>query len=75
MGNLKLWARQHALAVARPPELPAFGAGRNSPQLRHALPKGASLNTIVEFGLVFLPVLAYSLLATFPNCIQRYITY
>jgi hypothetical protein len=27
-------------------------------QLRHALPPGASLNRIVEFGLVFLPVLA-----------------
>jgi hypothetical protein len=44
-------------------------------QSRHAALTGASLKMIVEFGLVFLPVLAYSLLATFPNCIQRYITY
>ena len=29
-------------------------------QSRHALPKGASLNKIVGFGLVFLPVLACS---------------
>jgi len=57
------------------PKSPGFGQTAIVFQLRHALPKGASLNSIVGFDLVFLPVLACPLLATFPNCIQRYITY
>jgi hypothetical protein len=52
-----------------------WGCERLPSAAAHRPRKGASLNRIVGFGLVFLPVLACPLLATFPNCIQRYITY